>query len=359
MFSYVKCFAKDNNKIDIIYFSSPTCSSCEKADKFLSEMKENNFNLYKYDISTEKGKKLLNSYCEYYKVPEKISGIAPIVFIGENYLYGKDSIINDLVTTIQNNLNNNTIILNESDLKQDIEKFKEFNYFYVFLAGLINGFNPCSLSLLIFFISLLITSNLNIKKNGFSFVAGKFVSFFLLGTIFYKLLSYINVSFIIFTIKIIFVVTSLIFAVLNLYDFIVLKKNHMEKMILKLPKAIIKFNNKMSKKVQLKKSIIITMLLCFAVGALIACTEFLCSGQVYLSTIVTILQYESQFTLISFLYMIIYDVAFCLPLFISIIILSKTKNHIYISKKLVAIMPYIKLITAIFFTIISVILLLS
>ena len=77
----------------------------------------------------------------------------------------------------------------------------------------------------IFLISICFVNKEKVKKVALVFLAGKFLTFLLLGTIFYKLLSYVDFSFISTITKAIGILIILVLVVFNLLDFIEVKNN--------------------------------------------------------------------------------------------------------------------------------------
>lgn len=176
---------KDNNTI--IYFYSTTCSSCVEINKYLDNLHSNNkLSIIKYNISQFENMGLLNTYCKKYNVDDDSYGMVPIIFIGNKYLFGKEIIKKGLDEVVKSNNNFNTKILNETTYDSNIKIFKTLNIGTVFLAGLINGLNPCSLSMLFFLLSLLVTKYKNkIVSYGIAFISSKFITFYFLGLLFF------------------------------------------------------------------------------------------------------------------------------------------------------------------------------
>ena len=79
------------------------------------------------------------------------------------------------------------------DSKIDIEQGEEVEALTykdlpkVLLVGLVNGFNPCSLSMLFFLLSLMSIGK-PVLKLGITYIIGKVTTYFALGTIFYSVM---------------------------------------------------------------------------------------------------------------------------------------------------------------------------
>lgn len=173
--------------------------------------------------------------------------------------------------------------------------------------GFFDGFNPCAISILMIFISLLISLNKQKKVLiiGTSFIIGEVLTNFLLGLGLIKLTDYLSgYSFILNIIYILALVICLFIFTINCIDIYngFSKKN--------------KINNQLSNNNKLRISSIINKyigskslgLISFLMGMIIALLEFGCTGQIYLPSIL----YMDN----NILYLLIYNLFFALPLII-------------------------------------------
>lgn len=156
--SVFSSWAEDETKVKLVYFYSPTCASCRSMSDFLENFSEkhNTIDLRKYDISDLRYKSLLDKYDEAYNVLPEDEGIVPVVFIRDKY-YTDEELIKTNLEKVLNTPGVKTIEINDlqETHEKDIRRFKGFTTPSVLLAGIINGLNPCSLSMLLFFLSLL------------------------------------------------------------------------------------------------------------------------------------------------------------------------------------------------------------
>lgn len=92
-----------------------------------------------------------------------------------------------------------------------------------------------------------------------------------------------------------------------------LKNDRYNKVKLQLPLKVRKLNHKLMRKVEtsLEKNLIPVVLL---VSVLVSLGEFLCTGQIYLMTIVTAIQYIPTAKLSATVLLFIYNIALVLPL---------------------------------------------
>jgi cytochrome c biogenesis protein CcdA/glutaredoxin len=358
--------AKGQSKLTLVYFYLNLCKSCNEAEKSLKELssiirasgKDITPDIRMYNIENSRSYELLLKYIDYYKVPKEKSNV-PILFVGNKYFQGKDEIekgLKDVIsegTAIPETPLLASLTINSKAVVE--EKFSKINGIGVFFTGLVNGFNPCSLSMLLFFLSVLIARKGRIIGIGLAFCLGKFIAYLALGTVMYKLLSTINMELYSTIIKIVMGAIILTIIILNLKDYFAARKEEYEKIRMQLPKVLRKKNHNWIKKLESLKDERIIILLSFLLGSLIAVGEFLCTGQLYLTTILYILQNNPVMNFKAFMYLLIYDLAFIIPLIAVIIAVNRGREIFDISELFREKLAAIKLITAIAFLVLGII----
>lgn len=351
-------YAKSDNKVTAIYFYSPTCASCESMSDLLEGYSKShkNFQINKYDISNLKNKSLMDKYNEAYKVSKEDEGIVPIVFINDVYFSDEKSIKSNL----ENEINNPKIKTLELDStvenhEKDLTRFEGFKTASVFLAGLVNGINPCSMSMLLFFLSLLIVKKANILKIGLSFISGKFFSNILLGTLLFRFLSLFNFSLLSILTKVLLAVVLLFLIAMSIQDYFAAKAERYDRIFLQLPEKLRKFNHNIIKKVSDFSKVKLIVFISFFLGMILSLGEFLCTGQIYLATIITIFQTNSELSVQALIYLLIYNLGVILPLIILTLIIHKGKEMFEVSEAIRERLHIIKLINAIIFLVFGII----
>lgn len=338
----------DEEQVNVIYFYSPTCSSCYNLNEYFDYLieKYTNLNLIKLNIADLKNKSLLDEYNKTYNVSEEDEGIIPVIFCKDTYLTGEKEIKEHLENLINRNDGLQTIIIQDisENHEADIKKFMNFTILGIFVAGLVNGLNPCSISMLLFFISLFMIKKVNIIKISFSFCLGKFFTYLLLGTILFNLLSKIEMSWINTTLKLITLIVILILIIMNILDFFAAKKEQYNKIRLQLPTTFRRINHNIIKMASNIANINIIPLVSFLLAIFISLGEFLCTGQIYLATIITVLQTNKEFSFQAFMYLIIYDLAFIIPLLMLSFLIYKGKEVFDVSEIIRGKLHFIKLI---------------
>lgn len=339
----------------LIYFYSSTCASCKKAENFISDLNKNNSNitLISYNILDYENLKLLEEYEAKYNLAEKDLGNIPAIFISNTALIGDKEIISKLDDELKKyDLNNPTVIIDENNVeeKNSIENDRVVQFVTVLSAGIVNGINPCSLSMFLFLLSIMIVDRKKILKIGLSFCLGKFTMFFLLGTLFYKAISLIDINFINIVTKIFLAIFIIIFVFLNLNDFIEAKMEKYDKIILQLPGKLRKvYHTFMKKTVKYTSSKYLIVIMVF-LGMFLALGEFLCTGQIYLTSIIFMIQSRST-GFISIMYLLLYSFAFVIPLIAMTLLVYSGKKVFNLSNLLLEKLPLIKVISALIFVV--------
>lgn len=345
--------------IKLSYFYISACSSCHDAELYLDgvsdrvtpKLKAKNITLLinKYNTAENENLNLLQTYLKKCNVPEKEKDI-PIVFFGKTYIAGDKAIKARLekellITEPDTSLNQDV----KSDKSATLDLFNGFKVFSTFMVGFANGLTPCSLSMLLFFISLLIAREANVIKMGLLYCAGKFVTYFLLGTMLFETLSRINVSYLNIIVKVIMLAAIFIFICLNAMDFISAKAENYDKIKLQLPVKLRGFNHKWIKAVTKIDNPTSLTGFSFFLGIITSIGEFLCTGQIYLTTILYVLHSQAALNGRAMLYFLEYNVAFVTPLLIIALIIYKGKEVFDVSEFIRRNMHYIKLINIIIF----------
>ncbi|QVK17393.1 hypothetical protein KHQ81_11105 [Mycoplasmatota bacterium] len=351
---------KDISQIDIkmiVYFYSPFCTGCKEVNPKIQKLiDDKKIKVVKVDVSHLENSDLFYSYSKSYNVTDDIT--TPMVFSGSKYYHSAKTISSSLKEIVNNA---SSLALNDIHLaERDLEKYEGFfGFILILFAGLLDGVNPCAMAMLILFISLLV--GLSSKKStlisvSVAYILGLFVTYFLLGAFlihtFEKFEPYIqNLT---FYINIFIIALSIFLFFFNLHDYFVSKNEEFGKIKNQLPKGIQKFNKKLIKiftKSLNDKNIVIVYMISFILGVVISLTEFLCTGQVYLPTILIIAQTGGLSGLIKLFF---YNIMFVLPLIVLAILAIKTQSTMETSNKIREKLYLIKLVTSIFFLVIAV-----
>jgi hypothetical protein len=198
----------------------------------------------------------------------------------------------------------------------------------IITAGLIDGINPCAFTVLVFFMSFL--AFVGYKKEqmfvlGAFFIVAVFITYLLIGLGLFQFFRQLEV----FThlSKIIYFITAilaLILGVFSFYDYLIFKKTKdPDKITLKLPGVIKRqIHSVIKDKVDIRTNAALSKgtwfklaLAALSSGFIVSILESVCTGQLYLPTIVYVLGIE-QLRLRAVFLLILYNLMFVFPLLI-------------------------------------------
>lgn len=371
-------FIKEKQKLtqsNLIYFYISPCEDCSKVKKFLGtldaqysvnkngKMIDSDISIEKFNIGKFDNMNLLGRYFQEYGVPEDKMEV-PIIFMKDGFLAGAETIERDLIKEIEaGSLIGNARLEMENTLPDagfsGIAGLSGYKLAGVFLTGLVNGLNPCSISMLLFFISLIIMKNVSILKLGTSFIAGKFVAYTLFGTLLFNLLNSIEMSwFSTFQLiaKIIAILILVTLAVMNILDYASAKKENYSKIKMQLPEGLRRWNHRWMERLTSIRNQKMLVLISFLLGIIISAGEMLCTGQIYLATIIYVLQTSPVFDLFALVCFVLYGIAIVVPLIVLMVVIHRGKEVFLVSELIRSKMPFIKLLTAILFIVLAIVL---
>ena len=332
----------------VVYFYTTACNECNETAAYFHSIENRFSKLKKYNIGNPEGLKLIKEYFYVYKVPEDIQSV-PLVFIGDTYFSGAKNIQDGVSEYLEKDDGFTTLDLTEM-INNEVEyKLTGYKLLGVITTGFINGLNPCSISMLLFFLSILIAEGIPVLKAGTSFIIGKLIVYVLMGTVLFNLLIQLEIPWFQSLVKGILIAFYLIIAILNFLDFFAARNEDYGKIRMQLPKSIRKRNHQWIKKLISIKDSKLMVFICFGLGGLIAAGELLCTGQIYLAAIIIALKNSPSFNLTAMIYFSAYGLAYVSPLILLMILFHKGREGFELSELYREKIHIIKLINAIVF----------
>ncbi|MGB3340435.1 MAG: hypothetical protein WBB37_03025 [bacterium] len=349
--------------IHLFYFYQPGCQGCDRTEIVLNHGQQvhDQLVIHRYDILDDSNKVFFEALAQKIGLLDADRLVAPTIIIGDNYLSRQEINLTNL-DSLALKYQKGSPEFKTLDLalaeKNIIKRFARFSVFGIIFAGLIDGVNPCAFATLIFFVSYLLfigRRRRDIIIMSFFFILAVFISYFAIGLGAYNLLKYLsNYALISKIIFLCFGIIALVLGVLSLRDFFLARQGKLDKMILQLPLGIKRRIHKNIKEKTAVGGIVIGSLVA---GLAISYLEFGCTGQVYLPTI-TFMISKAGISLKPLISLLLYNLMFILPLII-IAILASLFTTKKIAKSLEAKIPIIKLLTAILFFALGLLLILS
>jgi len=301
------------------------CLECEGKKAELEEWvsKFPDLRIGTFDSTKDENKTIDEALCQIYHVPESKRGTSVKLYIGEDYILGDDfryELFEKLVSKYHRKgapppWEKVTQEALKNGEQRIIDRFKKFSLSAVLIAGFIDGINPCAFATIIFLISYLTfigKKSREILLYGIIFTFGVFIAYLLAGMGLMAGLRQLS-GFPLITRWIYLVIAIFAFAlgIISLYDYILFRRGQMAKWKLQLPLALKKRVHKIIREgAQSKRA---GFLGTFALGFIIAGTEVICTGQVYLPTIGYIMTIP-KLRVHAFFNLLLYNIMFIIPL---------------------------------------------
>ena len=183
-------FALAQNKVEINFFYSQTCSVCAKEEDFLRELKQRYplLEIKEYEvISVPENQKILADFYEKYNVAKGERGRVPVTFTSNKYFVGFNQ---QIAQDIENCIKECLIGEKPTSQKINVPIFGEIDVSKMSLLaltitlGAMDGLNPCAMWVLLFLIALLINTR---SRKRMWLIGGTFI--LASGIIYYLILS--------------------------------------------------------------------------------------------------------------------------------------------------------------------------
>lgn len=340
----------------ISFFYTLACDDCDAVKAHLAELPAEvkvdgvacPVIIDSYSIAEEEGMEKVRAMFDVYKVPEEEQQV-PIIFYRDGYISGREAILETLVSHLEAG-DHTGFAYPSGSAQMDPLTFKELPG--LALTGFINGFNPCSISILFLLLSLIMMDKSKILKIGFTFIAGKYLMYLILGLGLYSIVSLIDfgiVSKVQDVLNIVLIALAMFLAILNLMDFFSVLRQDYGKVRAQLPESLRRFNNNIVKKALANQNSKWVLPLIFVAAMIISAGEFLCTGQIYLGTIIYMLKRGTGSFLITFLAFIVYITCMCLPQCFMILLVRKGANVMSLTESTRSKFPIIKLVNFLLF----------
>ncbi len=349
---------KLSDKVQMVYFFDAKSRACERVKYELSflEKKYFNFSVSRYDITSIENKELNEAFCEFYNVPESKRLTTPMLFIGEDYLTSEDLQKVNLREVLYKYKDKGAKVpwaeifeIKDKAGKKIKERFEKVGIFTILSAGLIDGINPCAFATIIFLIAFLSAIGKKNKETlliGITYSAVVFLMYFFIGLGLIKVIGVLRITNIIEKIILaIIALLSISFGVLSFYDYIKIKKGKTGEAKLQLPRFIKKRIHAVIREKMGMRNLFIAAIVS---GFFISLSEFICTGQIYLPTLMFVSNVPSL-RIRALFYLFLYNIAFVFPLIVVFFSTYKGMRSSVLNKFWSKKVEFVKLISGIFF----------
>ena len=351
----------------VIYFYVPGCGDCGRAEKILNALPESvtangrpsPVRILRISAADSWGVAMFRKYCEAFSVPSEQQR-APAVFVGYNALinvgmigetekillagcgidtplFGADGaaesggfaaepLPGDSASGDSKSGSGSRGMGTQYPGAANTGAFSASGVLGVLLTGLVNGLNPCSISMLLMLLSLLAAKGKWILPAGTAFLLGKFTGFLLLGTILYASLDSLRLTEVRIVINIVLIVFAAAMILLNGNDIAAAAREDYKNIRLQLPRALRSFNHTIIEKAASVKAGPALAAGAAALGLAVSAGEFLCTGQIYLAMILNTVNSGTSQSGAAFVSLALYSAAFIAPPAVLIILIHGGKR---------------------------------
>ncbi|MDR2728190.1 MAG: hypothetical protein LBB56_03590 [Chitinispirillales bacterium] len=327
--AYAQTEGNSASVLELMLFGSSTCGECKEIEHTLVGLEKKHAGKLKvkyHHFEDTTSFKLMIHMEELYGVTDPSP---QELFFPDTVFLGYKSIMSDGLELLESYMADSVlirrgeIVMTEpaGSFKDAIKKrldLKPFTFWGVAAAALVDAINPCAIATMIFLISFLTTQKRRrseILQVGLTFSAAVFATYFLLGLGAFRLITALDQY---FWVSRVIKWSAVAFAggigIISFVDALRYKKTGSTKEItLQLPKSVkLRIHKVISENLTGKRLIIGTLI----TGFLVTLLEAVCTGQVYLPTIVlmTRMSESGEMQLMGWFYLILYNFIFVLPL---------------------------------------------
>lgn len=319
--SPVQAETPENPPLRIVYFHSSGCEECRQVKRILPDRLAPwgpRIVLEEHDVDNLDVFGRLLQYEKHYQaeIPSP-----PVIFVGNRWLKGYAEIRQELSGAIGEELRSGSRTfqppVQEATTATDevLDRFGRFKVGAVAMAGLMDGINPCAFTTIVFLLSMLAylgRTRRQLAVVGVGFTAAVFVTYLLLGLGLLGAIRTFSVSHGVsrgLSLAVGGMTWSL--AGWSLLDFVRYRRSHDSgKMTLRLPGAVKARIHRVIRNGLNTRNLLVGSL---ATGFLVSILESLCTGQVYLPTIMLVAR-EPGLRSHAVGYLLLYNLMFILPL---------------------------------------------
>ncbi len=374
---------QDPGIVEIRYFYLSACPSCKDTENFLAalsdqlapSLREKGLSLAIFPVNTfhVEGLSQFQKFCEKKGIVES-QRLVPSLFVGTRFFSGEDDIREGLQAYLEtapvDELESLPIAKggaagaaqeNTPEIGAGVAATFAQNPASPLIVGFLNGLTPCSLSMLLFFISLMMARETSILLMGLLYCTGKFATYLLLGTTFYRALDHLSAPWLNDLLRWGMLAAVLLFAVFNLLDMRAAAGSRYDRIRLQLPVGVRKMNHHLIKRLSSVTKPGFLLPLALVLGVATSLGEFLCTGQLYLASILMMVHGNAASAsavpagagnpdgMVALVRLLAYNFAFILPPLITTLLLHFGRGIFQVSEFFRINMKWVKLANGVIF----------
>jgi cytochrome c biogenesis protein CcdA/HEAT repeat protein len=313
-----------NEPILLVFFTTPGCKSCGAVEKTFQELmiQYPKLKVLKHNIKTAEGLQLNEVLCQQFGVSSRNRGVTPAVFAARGSLVKLELTRNTLADLVEKSYRDPEagawlrVTDDEKKAAQEAidQRWRSFTVPLVMGGGLADGVNPCAFATILFLISYLRVrrrSSREIVWIGSVYVAAVFLTYFSVGVGLTSLVEKLGeFAWLRNWINGVLAAALLVVAVLSARDGVLCLKGRGGDMTLQLPDSMKKGIHAVVRKGTASPRYVLAAAV---LGVAVSLLELACTGQVYLPTIVYMVQVNTERAQ-AILLLALYNLAFVAPL---------------------------------------------
>jgi cytochrome c biogenesis protein CcdA len=286
---------------DVVYFFTPACSICREIEPALKSITDTHgVQLRKLDLTDPESLKLMMSLLKARDLPPETAGISPSAFTSDAHLIG---------------------FMNASDFASMLEGVSDSRvrsqalWGGTFVAGLVDGVNPCTLNVLLVLLSVCaMADKRHVLPMGLTFVCGVSSAYITVGLGLGKILAPLQ------QLGPAVPLLYLVMAVLLIAFFV-------------RPdvKVFSSIKRVLGRQIGRLRSPSMGYLPVFAMGLLSSAFEFVCSGQVYIPVVMYLSTHRAELMVA---HLLLYNLAFALPMLLMVVAMAVGSNSVNVQNTL-------------------------
>lgn len=326
-------FAQEK-KTEVYFFYSAICPHCQAEEKFLDELQKKypDLEIKRYEVvSNPDNQKIMQQFQEKYNVPENERIFVPETFTPTKYFVGyNDQTGREIENCLKECMGTGAAASNKIKIpilgEFDISKTPLI--FFTVVLGLMDGFNPCAMWVLVILISMLLAAK---SRKKIALVGGTFI--FAEGLLYFLFMAaWLNVFFAmgkVSLVRIIIGIFGIVFGIWRLRDFFTWKPGVCKVTeVTKSEEKILDKINRVLKPAALPVTLLGIVVLAFSVNLV----EFFCSAG-FPVIYTKILSSQGVGGIQYYLYLLLYNILYMLDDFIVFGVAFFTLGHFKFSDK--------------------------
>ncbi len=336
----------------VILFTTQSCEDCERAeDQLFRQQKDSGGRVLVYNIIRDPAVDFLKAMFRTYGVEEQKQKV-PALFYGDQAATGAEAIEKLTEHELWGAEGNRQLL---SCVRQAGEALQEKEsdggrqgLLTLAGAGLLAGMNPCSISMLLMLLSMIVAEKASVWRNGLLYLCGKYAAYFSIGLIIYVSASGLDEAFLQNTGQILNRILVLLFVlagILYLADAVRVFKQDYGRIRTQLPGRMRRWNHGLIRKAGSYRGILQPLLI-IGLGMAISVGEFFCTGQIYMASITYLLKEQVGGV---WLYFLVYVTAMSFPALVMLMIIQRTRNTEHISEFMLRHLGAVKIFNGLLF----------